>query len=238
MRFYYSILLTAICCFLAIGAPKPKEKPTEPEGPPTKEQSRQSINNLKQIGLAMHNHHDVHNALPTNFFDNNGKPTLSWRVAILPYVEQDELYKEFKLDEPWDSEHNKKLIEKMPKIYAPVRAKGKQGETFYQSFAGKGALMDENKRIRLIQITDGTSNTLMAVEAGTPVIWTKPDDLPFDEEKELPKLGGMFLGDFHALYCDASVRTIKKDFDPKVLKQLITIAGGEVIDEKALYPKK
>src|SRR5262249_30142494 len=77
-----------------------------------------SANNLKQIGLAMHNYHDVNGAFPpAAVCDKTGKPMLSWRVLILPYIEQDALYKEFKLDEPWDSEHNKKLLAKMPKVY-------------------------------------------------------------------------------------------------------------------------
>ncbi len=79
----------------------------------------QSQNNLKQIGLAMHNYHATNNMLPPHAtYDKNGKPLLSWRVFILPYIEQQDLYKQFHLDEPWDSEHNKKLLAKMPVIYA------------------------------------------------------------------------------------------------------------------------
>src|SRR5262245_37493125 len=84
----------------------------EDKAAPTDAEYKLAVNNLKQIGLAFHNHHDVQNALPRNIEDRDGKPLLSWRVAILPYVEEDALYKQFKLDEPWDSDNNKKLIEK------------------------------------------------------------------------------------------------------------------------------
>src|SRR5207249_2796575 len=76
-----------------------------------------SQNNLKQIGLAMHNYHDTYRHFPPQALtDKNGKPLLSWRVAVLPFIEQDNLYRQFKLDEPWDSEHNRKLLERMPKL--------------------------------------------------------------------------------------------------------------------------
>jgi prepilin-type processing-associated H-X9-DG protein len=189
-----------------------------------------SRNNLKLIGLALHYSHEANSHFPGNITDKDGKPLLSWRVAILPYVEEEQLYKQFKLDEPWDSEHNKKLIKQMPKLYLPVRGEVKEGHTFYQSFTGKGAFLGGEKPSKLADITDGTSNTLMAVEAGEPVIWTKPEDISFDPKKELPKLGGLFGGGFNALLCDGSVRTLKKNVDPKTLKALITIAGGEQIN--------
>ena len=84
------------------------------------------MNNLKQIGLAMHNYHDVHRTLPPAYHaDASDRPLLSWRVLILPYLEQDALYREFHLNEPWDSDHNKKLIERIPAVYqSPGSAAG------------------------------------------------------------------------------------------------------------------
>src|SRR5262249_40256468 len=103
----------------------------------------QSANNLKQIGLALHNYHDtMGNFPPAAIVDEQGNRLLSWRVAILPYIEQVELYKQFKLDEPWDSDHNKKLIAKMPKTYALPNKMSKPGETHYRVFVGNGALFD------------------------------------------------------------------------------------------------
>lgn len=190
-----------------------------------------SINNLKQIGLAFYNYHDTYIGLPGNITDKDGKPLLSWRVAILPFVEEVELYKQFKLDEPWDSASNKKLIEKMPKLYTPVRVKAKAGETFYQTFTGEKALFGGKvKNPKITSITDGTSNTGMVFEAGEAVIWSKPADMPFDEKKALPKLGGLFNGESNVLMCDGSVKRLKKNPDEKELKNLIMPADGNVID--------
>ena len=151
-------------------------------------------------------------------------------MAILPYIEEEALYKEFKLDEPWDSENNKKLIAKMPKLYAPIRAQAKEGETFYQMFSGPGTLLEPKKKVKILGITDGTSNTGLVFEAGDPVIWTKPADMPFDAKKQLPKLGAHFDGACHVVLCDGSVIRMKKNPDEAELKKLIQPADGEVLD--------
>ncbi|HEV3438814.1 MAG TPA: DUF1559 domain-containing protein [Gemmata sp.] len=200
----------------------------------TKRDLKTSENNLKQIGLSFHNFESAYAYLPGDILDKDGKPLLSWRVAILPYLEEITLYNEFKMDEPWDSANNKKLIEKMPKTYAPVRVKAKAGETFYQVFVGEDALFGPKKKPTLVSIIDGTSNTGMVFEAGEPVIWSKPADLPFDAKKALPKLGGLFDGEFHVGMCDGSVRLLKKNPDEKELKNLIMPADGNVIDFKKL----
>jgi prepilin-type processing-associated H-X9-DG protein len=196
-----------------------------------------SQNNLKQIVLAFLNHEAAIRTFPGDVVDKNGKPLLSWRVQILPYLEQQRLYQQFKLDEPWDSENNKKLLEEMPKIYAPVRGKADKGKTFYQAFSGSGALMG-GKAVKIVDITDGTSQTFSAIEAGEAVEWTKPADIAFDPKKPLPKLGGIFDGDFNVAMCDGSVRYVAKGVKEENLKKFITIAGGEVIGDKDLNPEK
>ncbi len=193
----------------------------------------QAQNNLKQIGIALHNYHDTIGSFPPQAtYDKNGKPMLSWRVFILPYIEQDNLYKQFHLDEPWDSEHNKKLLAQMPKVYAsPADEKSvKDHLTHYQGFFGKGAFFEGKKGLRIADFTDGTSNTLMIVEASKAVPWSKPEDIPFDPAKELPKLGLPGAQGFQAGMCDGSVRFISHTIKPQTLKSLITRDGGEVID--------
>jgi hypothetical protein len=222
----FALVIGSLFALPAIGA----------DDPPiiTKKDLKTSENNLKQIGLAFHNYHDTYGNLPIDIVDKDGKPLLSWRVAILPFIEQQALYNQFKLDEPWDSANNKKLIEVLPKLYAPVRVKAKAGETFYQVFVGDDALFGPKKKPTLISITDGTSNTGMVFEAGEPVIWSKPADLPFDVKKPLPKLGGLFDGEFHVAMCDGSVHLLKKDPDEKELKNFIMPADGNIIDFKKL----
>jgi hypothetical protein len=200
----------------------------------------QSTNNMKQIALAMHNYNAVNgDHFPAAAIcDADGKPLLSWRVAILPYIEQQNLYQQFHLDEPWDSAHNKPLLEQMPKIYGSPADRGNPpaNHTYYQVFQGNGAMFEINQGCRLADITDGTSNTIMAVEAGVAVPWTKPEDLEFDPEKALPKLGGMNWSPpgFNAAFGDGSVRFLLLTLNKDVLKALITRAGGEVINSEDL----
>jgi hypothetical protein len=190
------------------------------------------INNLKQLALAMYNYESVNGHFPADaVYDKSGKALLSWRVLVLPYIEQDALYKEFHLDEPWDSDHNKKLLEKMPPLFAGTdEAARKEHETHYQTFVGKGAIFDGKKGVKITDITDGTSNTIMLVEAKKAVPWTKPEDVPFDAGKLVPKLGGLFDGIFNAAFADGSVRSLPLTIKEEKLRALITRNGGEVID--------
>ena len=155
----------------------------------------QCVNNEKQIGLAIHNYIAKHGSFPPAFtVDKAGKPLLSWRVLILPYIEQDALFKEFHLDEPWDSPHNKALIARMPPTYrCPGESDdlARQGKTRYLTPRGKATIFPGTETIKLHDVTDGTSNTIMVVEAGdaNAVIWTKPDDWQVDPE---PNTAGVF----------------------------------------------
>jgi prepilin-type processing-associated H-X9-DG protein len=144
------------------------------------------------------------------------------------------LYKQFKLDEPWDGPHNKKLLAKMPKMYAPVGVKAKPGETYYQAFVGKGAGFEPRRQLQIANFTDGTSNTIIVVEAGDPVPWTKPEDLPYVADQALPRLGGLFGGYFNALFADGSVLLISSNADPDALRAAITRAAGDVFDHDKL----
>ncbi len=194
-----------------------------------------SMNNLKQIALAMANYEATFGAFPAAAIcdKKTGKPLLSWRVSILQYIEEDALYKQFKLDEPWDSEHNLKLAKNMPKVYFHPKAnKPGDNKTHYRLFYGKGAAFELNKGFSMGAIAnmDGLSNTLMVVEAEEPVVWTNPNDLAFDPTKALPKMLSID-GKFSAAYCDGSVRTFKMPIDPEILKLLIQKNDGKFIPE-------
>jgi hypothetical protein len=183
-----------------------------------------------RITLAMHNFAHSHDKTfpAATIRSKDGKPLLSWRVAILPYLDEGALYDKFHLDEPWDSPHNKPLLNKMPDIYTPVSNTGKLGHsTHYQVFTGPGALFGCDKGTKLDDIKDGTAMTFMVVEAAKPVPWTKPEELTFDVEKPLPMLGGQIAGGFCAGMADGSARFIKQRIAPKLLKALITPSGSE-----------
>ncbi len=200
---------------------------------------RADENNLKQIGLAFMNYEGTMRYMPqAAICDKAGEPLLSWRVAILPYIEQDQLYRQFKLDEAWDSPHNKKLIDKMPKIYAPPAGKvDEPNVTFYQVFTGPNTLYPRpDTKVRISSIPDGTSNTILVAEASKAVIWSKPADIVVPAKGKLPKLGGQFAKFFNAAFCDGTVKQIKRDFDHDILRAVITPAGGEVIDDSKLKP--
>lgn len=187
--------------------------------------------NLKRIGLAFYALQEAGGTLPVDVVDKAGRPLLSWRVAILPHLGEEKLFKRFRLDEPWDSEANKKLVGEIPKVYAPVRGKAAAGETFYQTFVGNDALFGPGKlALKLPDDTpDGPANTALVAEAGQPVVWTKPEDIAFDPRRAVPKLGGLFGGECHVLLADGAVVRLKGDPDEVELKKLIMPADGQAI---------
>lgn len=194
-----------------------------------------SANNLKQSVIAMHNYHDVYRRLPgKSNFDGDGNPLLSWRVHILPFIEQQKLYEQFHLDEPWDSEHNRKLIEKMPEIYLSPASKLSQeeGRASHLRPTGEATACPPGPGITFKDIRDGTTNTIMFVEVDDDraVIWTKPDDLTVDMDNPADGLGGLYEGGFWAAMCDGSIRSFKASAPAEALRGLFTRAGREKTD--------
>jgi len=192
----------------------------------------QSMNNLKQLALAMHNYHDVYRRFPARaIFDSEGRPLLSWRVQILPFIEEQDLYEQFHLDEPWDSEHNKALIPQMPEVYRNPSATTEPGLAHYVALVGPGTLFEGTEGHSFRDILDGTSNSIMLVEVNPDraVIWTKPEDLTFDPENPLDGLGNAHPGGFNVVLCDGSVRFISATIDPEVFRLLAQIADGRAM---------
>jgi type II secretory pathway pseudopilin PulG len=187
---------------------------------------------LKQIGLCLLNYESAFGHFPARaIFSKEGKPLLSWRVMILPYIEESALYKEFHLDEPWDSPHNKPLIARMPEGLARIEdADPSAGITHFVVPVGKGLMFDGDKGIRASAVTDGMSNTIMAVEADRGVIWTKPDDLDVDLDKPFDGLGHLWPVGFMAVFADDHIAVISDETSAKTLRALFTRAGGEPIN--------
>ncbi|HWE38744.1 MAG TPA: DUF1559 domain-containing protein [Isosphaeraceae bacterium] len=193
----------------------------------------QCVNNLKQIGLAMHNYESANGAFPPAVIaDKAGKPLLSWRVAILPYVERKDLYDRFHLDEPWDSPHNKPLIAEMPTVYrCPSDRKSQPGQTTYRVYSGPRAAFEGKEGQRIASFTDGLSNTLLVVETQDAVPWTKPEPLAYDWAKPKPPAlpTSPHPGGFNVLMGDGAVRFFKKSLDPDTYKKLVSRNAGEII---------
>jgi len=199
-------------------------------GARTAAERARTANNLKQIGLALHNYHDTNGSFPARAnFDAAGKPLLSWRVQLLPYLEQSDLHKEFRQDEPWDSAHNKKLLARMPDVFRATGSKNKadSGKTNFLAPICDGSVLGADKGTKIADIRDGTSNTIAAVEVTdeAAVPWTRPDDWQVDDKEPLKGLGDTFA----ALFCDGSVRFFTKDIAAETLKAMLTRSGGEPV---------
>jgi len=200
----------------------------------------QSTNNLKQMMLALHMYHDTRKTFPAHAnYSDDGKPLLSWRVHILPFIEEQALYQQFHLDEPWDSEHNKTLISQMPNVFKNPNLPLEPGKTNYLAIVGKECVMDgTEKGIGMRNITDGTSKTIALVEAdpAQAVEWTKPDDLEFNPDDPKAGLGNVRPGGWNAGFCDGSVQFIAEGIDLGTLTALFTRAGGEVVNVPVAAP--
>jgi hypothetical protein len=183
-------------------------------------------NNLKQLAFAMFAYSDIHGTFPAQASCRaNGQTLLSWRVLLLPYLGSAALYNEFRLDEPWDSPHNIKLVPKMPLVYASWRKDlpQRRGLTFFQVFAGRGTAFDGTRGLRpRADFRDGLGSTLLIVEAADPVPWTKPEDLSYADEEPLPRLGPQF----HGVFADGSVHLFQ-DPAEKTIRSAITRNKGD-----------
>jgi prepilin-type processing-associated H-X9-DG protein len=219
----------------------------------------QSSNNLKMLTLAMMNYADTNNGRmpPAVVYGPDGKPLYSWRVLLLPYLEQDNLYHRFHLDEPWDSPNNKQLLALMPREFLDPGEKGQQqlGMTHYQVFDGPGAPFDSSARplkpfaapdvkvqgllTSAMQISfpagfpDGIQNTILIVETPDSVPWSSPQDLPFGPGVPLPKLARPSRNGFNAAYADGSVHLVPASISELTLRALITPNGGEILGKDA-----
>jgi len=186
--------------------------------------------NISQIGLAFHNYQHTHGRLPpAAVTGTDGTPLLSWRVALLPFIEGHELYREFRLDEPWDSPHNKQLLPRMPTIYGSPWQVGAvpPHHAVLLGYVGPSAAFEGREGLNLkADFPDGTSNTLLFVEVGEPTAWTKPDDIPFGPGHAV-RQRGLFRDGFRASVADGSRRFVRSEIDEPVVRAIITRNGGE-----------
>jgi hypothetical protein len=191
-------------------------------------------NNLKQVTLAMHNYAGDNGGRlpPAAVYSKDGRPLLSWRVLLLPYIECETLYREFHLDEPWDSPHNLRLLPRMPKTYYPPAGPidGQPTRTHLQIFVGKGTAFERTDGVDFVNdFLDGSSNTILVVEAAQAVRWTKPEDLHYDPDRPLPLLGVLSPESFNVGMADCSARTVSRKVSERTLRNAITRNDGQVL---------
>jgi hypothetical protein len=196
-----------------------------------------SRSDLKEILLALHGYNGATGTFPPHaIYGKDGKALLSWRVAILPYLGEEALYKQFKLDEPWDSPHNKKLIARMPRVYRSPRIRDRRpGLTTYLAPINKEFVFTGTKEgVRLPRdIPDGTSRTAVVVDVNdeTGVLWTKPADLVVDQKDPWKGLLGHYPAFVLAGLADGTVRRVPKTVPASTIWALFTRAGGEVFPD-------
>ncbi len=187
---------------------------------------------LRNLVISFHNYHDVYKHLPViGSRSADGKPLLSWRVHVLPLIGQGALYKQFHLDEPWDSPHNKTLIAKMPPIFSADRSSNssRKGLSNYLMPNGNGAVFRDFEPRTLTEISDGTSRTAMLVEVGDDQaeIWTKPGGWVFDPDNPVRGLGGHIPGRIHVGRADGSIVVLPPDYES--FAELFTADAGDEI---------
>ncbi len=195
--------------------------------------------------MAIEAYQDKHGYLPpATVRGSDGQPLYSWRVLVLPHVGEEDLYRHFRLDEPWDSAYNKKLLARMPQVFAPPRIDDLVVEpftTFYQAATGPGTAFEERSTLRSPDdFPDGIANTLLLAEALEAVPWTKPADLLYVPDGPLPALGGIFQSDgrfslfgsnrlkgFNIARADSAAFFVRGEASDSVMRPAFTRNGGE-----------
>jgi serine/threonine protein kinase len=182
------------------------------------------VGKLAQLGVALEDYVAEHHRLPPPAITGpNGEPLLSWRVALLRYLGEKDLYMQFKLNEPWDSVHNKKLLERMPEVYARDDAK-KTFSTGLRVYTGPGTAFEGREGVPLGEITDGLPSTLLIAQTNEEVPWTKPEELSLDPKQPLR------VAVEQGLFADGAVRFLFANSDAQTRQGIITRNGGEKID--------
>ena len=201
------------------------------DNPVAADPARQTMQNLKLLMLAMHNYHDIHGHFPPAVvMGPDGKTPHSWRVELLPVLDQKGLYEQYKMNEPWDSLTNLKVLAQMPDFFRSPYADPKSANSGYFAFVGRGTVFEGSEGIKIREITDGTSNTAMLVEAKRNIPWTKPEDIAFDADKALPELGGFAPGMVAIATADGAARRLEIERIKDQLKWLILRNDGHPIE--------
>ncbi len=147
-----------------------------------------AMNNLRQLQFSILNYESAHGRFPrAHSADDGGKPLLSWRVHVLPYLEEKALYEKFHLDEPWDSPHNIKLLDQMPESFQNPSNIHVSGKTTFLAVTGEHGAFPNTEGLALGDIADGVSNTISIVDVNPKhaVNWTQPADFDPADHKSL-----------------------------------------------------
>jgi hypothetical protein len=236
---WFTVLI--VCLFVVMLSGLLLPAVNAPREPVRRQQCRR---NLRQIGLAMLSYQQKYGCFPPAFIpDKDGKPKHSWRVLILPFLEQENLYREYRFNEPWNGPHNKELAARMPEVYrCPSESSRGTSQTSYAMIVGPHAISDGPTPRKMSDIKDGLSNTIMVAEcAGAGINWLEPRDLNaekitkdgignLDSQKPPGGINSCHSGFANVLFCEGRVWAISGSVDEKVLRAILTIDGGESVD--------
>ena len=193
-------------------------------------------NHLKQLALAMHNFHDTYGHFPKavstarDFGRSRTRRTVGGSICFR-FSAQAELYQQYKMDEPWDGPNNKKLLDRMPAVFRSPYDDPKSMSTAYAVLVGKGTVFEPGREgIKISEITDGTSNTILVVEARRNCPWMKPEDIPFDADKPAPELGGFVENKFAAVMADGRACIFERSKVEDILNLMIRRNDGHPIE--------
>jgi hypothetical protein len=208
----------------------PAARPLAAISPDQSRARRATLNKLKQLTVAFHSYYQKNESFPPAVLVGpDGKTPHSWRVALLPLLEQDALYKQYRLNEPWDSPSNREVLARMPDVYrTPAETAGSTNAGYFV-MTGPGTVFDGPKGKRMSDVLDGTADTLLVVESKRDIPWTKPEDISYDPQGPLPELGGYHEGQFGIALADGETWFLTTTIEEKTLRALITRAGGEYI---------
>ncbi|TWT32533.1 Regulatory protein BlaR1 [Posidoniimonas corsicana] len=200
---------------------------------------QQGLNNLKQLGLAMHNFYSVHERLPqassTDYYDYEAKQWRksehphSWRVTLLPFLEQQALYNAYRFDEPWDSEANMRIANTLVPVMVDPNSTSSTNASYFMP-VGPDTAFPKDRALTFMDIRDGTSKTILFVQAKRDTPWTKPEDIEVTADGKLPELGGFSQGVFLVALIDGSAHTLSQDMPEDILRAMFTRDGREDYD--------
>jgi hypothetical protein len=195
------------------------------------------VNNLKQLALGVQEYADIYKCFPPAYIaDEQGRPMHSWRVLVLPYIEQRALYDEYDFNEAWDGPHNRQLADRMPQCFfhCPQDRAAGGATTSYVAVVGPETIWPGSEIVPLRDVRDGMSNTILLVEvANSGIHWMEPSDLPFSAiQAGINRPQGLGPSSNHpgsivVAFADGSARSISQSISQTVFEALFTRAGGE-----------
>ena len=199
----------------------------------------QCRSNIRMIGVALHTYHDTYGTFPPAYIaDENGKPIHSWRALLLPFMEGQQIYRQYRWDEPWDGPNNSRLHNTGVPL-CQCYYEGNLTNTDYVLVTGPGTLFDGDRPATLADVTDGMSNTVLVIEiANSDIHWMEPRDMPLDkllaeiEAGNSKKILGAHSVGSSVTFGDLHTKFISHSVDAKTWKAMLTAAGDDNLEEE------